>query len=227
MKNFFSVLLTFILIISLSVLTITFSIGLPIYVRKFYFIFVEYTDLVSTSGYSYEVIETAFNELMDFLVLNKEFSTGILKYSEEGKSHFIDVKFLFDLNFYGLIISLFTTLFIFILNKIKAIKIKKLFDLHPMFYSSILTILIPLVVGYFCLLDFNKAFTVFHHIFFPGKENWMFDSYYDEIINILPESFFAYCALIIGISIILITFISIITCLVRRRKRVIYFKKNI
>jgi uncharacterized membrane protein len=106
MKKFFSILLSFILVISLAVLTITISIGLPIYIRDFYFAFVKITDLPTISGYSFEVIETAFNELMDFLILNKEFSTGALKFSEEGKNHFIDVKFLFDLNFYGLIISL-------------------------------------------------------------------------------------------------------------------------
>ena len=227
MKKFFSVFLSFILVISLAVLTITISIGLPIYIRDFYFTFVKVTDLPTVSGYSYEVIETAFNELMDFLILNKEFSTGALKFSEEGKNHFIDVKFLFDLNFYGLIISLGVSLLIGILHKCKVIKINRLFDLHPMFYSSILVILIPLVVGYFCLVDFDNAFTVFHHIFFPGKENWMFNPFEDEIINILPQEFFASCAALIGLSILVITFTSIITCLVKKHKRVIYFKKNI
>ena len=227
MKKFFSILLSFILVISLAVLTITISIGLPIYIRDFYFAFVKITDLPTISGYSFEVIETAFNELMDFLILNKEFSTGALKFSEEGKNHFIDVKFLFDLNFYGLIISLGVSLLIGILHKCKVIKIKRLFDLHPMFYSSILVILIPLVVGYFCLVDFDNAFTVFHHIFFPGKENWMFNPFEDEIINILPQEFFASCAALIGLSILVITFTSIITCLVKKHKKVIYFKKNI
>lgn len=227
MKKFFSIFFTFILIISLAVLTITFSIGLPIYIRDFYFTYVRITDLPTISGYSYDVIKTAFNELMDFLILNKEFATGALKYSEEGKSHFIDVKFLFDLNFYGFIISFIATIFIGILSKRKIIKIYKPFDLHPMFYSSIIVILIPIVVGYFCLIDFNRAFEVFHHIFFPGKENWVFDPYYDEIINILPQEFFASCAALIGLSILLITFSSIITCLVKRHKRVVYFKKNI
>ena len=121
MKKFFSVLLSFILVISLAVLTITISIGLPIYIRDFYFAFVKLTDLPTISGYSFEVIETAFNELMDFLILNKEFSTGALKFSEEGKNHFIDVKFLFDLNFYGLIVSLSVSLLIGILHTKKSL----------------------------------------------------------------------------------------------------------
>ena len=112
MKKFFSFIFTLILIVSLSVFIISFSIGLPIYIRDFYFSYAELTDIPSRSGYSMEVIHEAFNELMDYLVLNKEFSTGILKYSEEGKSHFVDVKFLFDLNFYGLVISLVSIIFI-------------------------------------------------------------------------------------------------------------------
>ena len=227
MKKFFSFIFTFILIVSLSVFIITISIGLPIYIRDFYFTYAELTDIPSRSGYSMEVIREAFNELMDYLVLNKEFSTGILKYSEEGKSHFVDVKFLFDLNFYGLIISSISIIFINILTKVKLIKKIRIFDLPPIFYASILTILIPLVVGFFCVLDFNKAFTVFHHIFFPGKDNWLFDYQLDQIINILPEDFFAACAALIGASILLITFTSIVICLIRKHKRVIYFKKNI
>ena len=227
MKKFFSFIFTFILIVSLSVFIITISIGLPIYIRDFYFTYAELTDIPARSGYSMEVIHEAFNELMDYLVLNKEFSTGILKYSEEGKSHFVDVKFLFDLNFYGLIISSISIIFINILTKVKLIKKIRIFDLPPIFYASILTILIPLVVGFFCVLDFNKAFTVFHHIFFPGKDNWLFDYQLDQIINILPEDFFAACAALIGASILLITFTSIVICLIRKHKRVIYFKKNI
>jgi integral membrane protein (TIGR01906 family) len=164
---------------------------------------------------------------MDYLVLNKEFSTGILKYSEEGKSHFVDVKFLFDLNFYALVISTISIIFINILTKVKLIKKVRIFDLPPIFYASILTILIPLVVGFFCVIDFNKAFTVFHHIFFPGKDNWLFDYELDQIINILPEDFFAACAALIGVSILLITLTSIIISLTKKHKRIIYFKKNI
>ena len=47
-------------------------------------------------------------------------------------------------------------------------------------------------------LDFNRAFTVFHAIFFPGKDNWIFDPAVDQIILVMPEVFFRNCALLIG-----------------------------
>ena len=53
------------------------------------------------------------------------------------------------------------------------------------------------VVGGLAALDFDRAFTVFHQLFFPGKTNWLFDPYTDEIINILPQEFFMHCALLI------------------------------
>ena len=47
-------------------------------------------------------------------------------------------------------------------------------------------------------LDFDRAFVVFHAIFFPGKDNWIFDPATDQIILVMPEVFFRNCALLIG-----------------------------
>jgi integral membrane protein (TIGR01906 family) len=60
-----------------------------------------------------------------------------------------------------------------------------------------------LLIGCFAALDFNRAFRVFHTLFFPGKTNWVFDPSVDQIITILPEAFFRNCAiLILGILIL-------------------------
>ena len=59
--------------------------------------------------------------------------------------------------------------------------------------------LVPLgAVGALAALDFSRAFTVFHAVFFPGKDNWLFNPATDEIILIMPERFFLNCALLIG-----------------------------
>ena len=47
-------------------------------------------------------------------------------------------------------------------------------------------------------LDFDRAFVVFHSLFFPGKTNWVFDWYHDPIIRVLPQEFFRNCAILIG-----------------------------
>ena len=46
-------------------------------------------------------------------------------------------------------------------------------------------------------MDFNKAFAVFHKLFFPGKDNWLFDPGTDPVIRMLPAEFFRNCAILI------------------------------
>ena len=54
-----------------------------------------------------------------------------------------------------------------------------------------------LLVGGLAALDFDRAFVVFHALFFPGKTNWLFDWRADPIILLLPEVFFRNCAILI------------------------------
>ena len=103
MKKVLNHSLTIILIVSLFILMLTISIGLPIYFRPFYYLHINGMDMVTKTGWSFDVIKEAYDDVLDFLVLNKPFGTGELKYSEEGKSHFEDCKVLFDLNFWCLI----------------------------------------------------------------------------------------------------------------------------
>ena len=53
------------------------------------------------------------------------------------------------------------------------------------------------MVGALAALDFDRAFVAFHALFFPGKDNWLFDPAQDQIINILPQEFFRSCAILI------------------------------
>jgi len=54
------------------------------------------------------------------------------------------------------------------------------------------------VVGILAAIDFDRAFVIFHTLFFPGKDNWIFDWRMDPIILILPQEFFRNCAILIG-----------------------------
>ena len=99
--------LTVILSVFLVILVITFSIGLPIYFRPFYYMQIENLGIPEKTGHTVSEIKDAYNEVLDFLVLpNREFGTGVFKWSESGKSHFEDCKRLFDLNLTIFIISL-------------------------------------------------------------------------------------------------------------------------
>ena len=188
-----------------AILIITISIGLPIYVRPFYYRQVDTLDIPEYSGAEREDIIVAYNELMDYLTLpGKEFKTGVFKYSELGKSHFVDCKVLFDLNIYALIISLVGVVTLIILNKKKVFELWRPFGMSILFCSGAYTLGGFALIGGLAALNFDKAFEIFHKIFFPGKSNWMFSWYEDEIIRILPQDFFMNCAIMILCSIILL-----------------------
>ena len=188
-----------------AILIITISIGLPIYVRPFYYRQVDTLDIPKYSGAEREDIIVAYNELMDYLTLpGKEFKTGVFKYSELGKSHCVDCKVLFDLNIYALIISLVGVVTLIILNKKKVFELWRPFGMSILFCSGAYTLGGFALIGGLAALNFDKAFEIFHKIFFPGKSNWMFSWYEDEIIRILPQDFFMNCAIMILCSIILL-----------------------
>jgi integral membrane protein (TIGR01906 family) len=63
-------------------------------------------------------------------------------------------------------------------------------------------ILLPVTLLTAFAINFDKAFVVFHEIFFRNNY-WQFDPQMDPIINILPEEFFYHSALLIVILIIL------------------------
>ena len=74
------------------------------------------------------------------------------------------------------------------------------------------------IVGGLAALDFDRAFAVFHTIFFPGKDNWLFDPMTDPVILILPEEYFRSCALLI-LAGLLLACGGLIAADLRRRRR--------
>ena len=180
---------------------LTAAIGLPIYIRPFYYAHIEAFDLPARSGYTAEEIRAAYDEVLDYLTLpGKEFSTGVLPHSVEGKAHFEDCKVLFDLNASILIGSgLVLAVLFFMRKKWGPYRIGK----HSApFWAAVLSLTAPIMIGCLAALDFDRAFVIFHSIFFPGKTNWVFDWYADPIIRVLPQEFFMDCAILIGVGLI-------------------------
>ena len=200
-------------------LIITFSIALPIYCRFFYYMQIESLNLPLATGYDFETIKAAYDEVLNFLTLpSAPFGTGVFKFTEDGKAHFYDCKVLFNLNLSVLIISLVTFLTIFILDKKKIITLSRPFNMSVCFISALSIFLVFGILAIVIAIDFDTAFTIFHHVFFPGKDNWLFDPRYDQILNILPQDFFMSCAILIGASIILISVGIIVFQLIKRKK---------
>ena len=70
---------------------------------------------------------------------------------------------------------------------------------------------LTIVVCLLAALDFDGAFTVFHSIFFPGKDNWLFDPVTDPVILILPEAFFRNCAIAIVTVLLTVCIMLVVT----------------
>ncbi len=210
-----SLFVSVIYVIAAVLFTVSFSIGLPIHIRGFYFSQIDDLELEKASGATEDEIREAYNELLDYLVYpNAEFSTGVFEYSEEGKSHFEDCKDLFMLNFAVLIISAAFLLCAEILDKTKKLVLARrdLCAVSGGVTLSLCTLLVTVVS-----MDFDTAFDVFHKMLFAGKDNWYFDPRTDEIIKVLPEEFFMSCAVLIGIGIVVISVIFIVAGLVKKR----------
>lgn len=211
--------LTLLYIIAVAVLILTISIGLPIYVRPFYYMQIKSLGLEEYSGYTLSQIITAYDSVLNYLTLPfTKFSVGELPYSNEGYLHFKDCKALFMLNFYGLVISLAVTVLLSVLNKKGKISLIKFKGFTPAFYSSIIALVIPLTLGTIAVINFDVAFKLFHTILFPGKDNWLFDWRYDPIILLLPEEFFMACGIFIAISILSICGFIIVNNVIRKAK---------
>lgn len=60
---------------------------------------------------------------------------------------------------------------------------------------------------------------LFHAIFFPGKDNWLFDPATDQIIQVMPEAFFRNCAILIGLVLLACCAILILSDLIVSRRR--------
>lgn len=208
-------ILSVIFTLAVVVLTITFSIGLPIYVRPFYYAHIpsiqkEFKEEIDVT-LEWDYVQEAYDEVLDFLVLpGREFGTGDLPFSEEGKGHFEDCKVLFDLNKYGFIVSFAVVVLLFIADKLKLIRLARPCGLPLSFFAGLGTLLLFAGLGVIVAQDFATAFEIFHKIFFPGKDNWMFNPSTDPIILFMPQRFFMHCAILICASILLISIGNIV-----------------
>ena len=188
---------------------LTVSIGLPIYIRPFYYAHIEAMDLPEASGFTASEIREAYDEVLDYLTLpGKTFGTGVMNCSEAGEAHFVDCKVLFDLNAGVLIAAALSLTAMFFLRK--KLGPYRLGRHSSAFYAGISAVVLPLVLGGLAALDFDRAFVVFHRIFFPGKDNWLFDYYADEIIRVLPQEFFMHCGILIAAGVLIQAIILLI-----------------
>lgn len=181
-----------------ALLVLTASIAVPLLCRPFYYAHIEALDLDGYTGLSVEQIKQAFDQVMDYcLGLRPDFAAGVLPFSQSGASHFADVRVLFLLDLWVAVISLAALVILFVLSRKRKLTPAPLLGHGPGFWAAIGLGGLFLLVGGLAATNFDRAFVIFHALFFPGKTNWLFDWRTDPIILLLPETFFRNCAILI------------------------------
>ena len=190
------------LAVVLSILTaltvLTGAVAVPLLCRPFYYAHIQALDLPGLTGLTVEQIRQAFDQVMDYcLGLRPDFAAGVLWFSQSGASHFADVRTLFILDLRVLGLSLLGLAILFVYSRKKQVRPWCFRGHGPGFWGACGLGTVFLVIGGLAATDFDRAFVVFHALFFPGKTNWVFDWREDPIILLLPQEFFRNCALLI------------------------------
>lgn len=193
-----SKLLALFLAVATACLVLSASIAVPILCRPFYYAQIGPLGIGEYTGLTREQIRQAYDETLNYCTgLSGEFSTGVLPWSESGRSHFQDVRGLFLMDFAVLGVSAALLLGDLLLRKRRKVQPYRFLGRGPGFWAAAGLGGVFSLVGILAALDFDRAFVVFHALFFPGKDNWIFDWRTDAVILILPEEFFRNCAILI------------------------------
>lgn len=178
--------------IFLSMFIIAASVTITLAFKPLYYHDVKTMNLAENTGYSQEVIEENYEELIRYNQdITKERLELTLPMSENGRIHFEEVKDIFVV-FQYILLPLGLIGGAFGIWKIR--KNKDGYDYLK--WTSVFTVGVPLVLGALIAMFWDKVFVIFHKIFF-NNDYWIFDYRTDPIINLLPDTFFMHCAVMI------------------------------
>ncbi|MEG0832559.1 MAG: TIGR01906 family membrane protein [Oscillospiraceae bacterium] len=154
---------------------------------------VDSLNISGISGLSKEDILENYSAVMSFLspFSNEPFDLPSLAYSEAGAFHFEECRTIFRAVYIAGAIGLCAATAVFFAVRKKPTYKKTLLA------SGIATLAIPAALLCAVAIDFNKAFVLFHKLFF-NNDYWIFSEKTDPVITILPQGFFMHCALFIA-----------------------------
>lgn len=168
------------------------SVTLVLNCRQLYAWELQQLNLGDELGLSETVLMDNYNALIDYnLAIG---GTDRLEFpdfpmSEHGRIHFEEVKEIFVRIQY-----LFCFMgILFLIGLIWKIRQREYRFLKTL---AITTWVIPAVLGILIALFWDQVFVIFHKIFF-ANDYWLFDPVTDPVILILPDEFFAHCAVAI------------------------------
>lgn len=183
--------------IVLTLLLISLAVIITINFRPLYYTDIDILKIVESSGLPKEEILENYNALIDycspFFQGQLEFPT--LSASASGLQHFKEVKDIFTSFYILAAVTFFASLLVIIYKTRKK-------DISYLFVSSLTAVILPAVLGLIIMINFDKAFVLFHRLFFRN-DLWLFDEATDPIITMLPDAFFLHCAILIILLVIL------------------------
>lgn len=124
-----------------------------------------------------------------------------LEMSTQGRQHFREVRAVFQIILKATLICLF--LFLATLSALR----RQNGLASPLLWGPIGALVFPGLVGLMMLVDFNRAFTLFHQVIFRNSY-WIFDPAQDPIIEYLPQAFFQSMAFIILLMLLALCLLS-------------------
>lgn len=193
-----SKLLSLALAVVLALGVLSGAVAVPILCRTFYYAQIGPLGLEEYTGLNEQVIREAYDDVLDYCTGKTDtFSAGLLPFSESGESHFADVRGLFLLDLRVLAVSLGALVVLLLFARWRRLRPRCFLGRGPGFWGAAGLGGAFLIIGGLAALDFDRAFVVFHTLFFPGKDNWIFDWRTDPVILILPQDFFRNCAILV------------------------------
>lgn len=189
-------LISVICAIAVALALLTGSVAVPTLLRPLYYAHITPLHLPERSGMTEAEIIDAYDEVLDYCTgVTDEFSAGILPFSEEGAAHFADCRQLFLLDYWLFAAS--AIVLAAVLVYARKHKLHRFLNRGPAFWGAGGLTAALLIVGTLAATNFDRAFTLFHKLFFPGKDNWVLYANVDPIIRIMPMEYFRNCALVI------------------------------
>ncbi len=183
---------------------ICFSILFSLSFKGLYYFEIDHLSIAKTSNINEEVIKKNYDILIEYLTNSKISKLELLDFamSREGEIHFVDVK-----NIFMFIKKMMWALGLYSLIGIGFNISKKQYSFLK--HTALMTIAMPVTILSIAMLNFDKAFIIFHKIAFTN-DYWIFDPALDPIINILPQEFFIHSFLLIIGIVLMISLILII-----------------
>ncbi len=203
-----------------TLLFISIAVVITINFRPLYYYDIKHLNIVENSGLTEAVIRENYDTLIDYC---SPFFTGELKFptlaaSESGLIHFAEVKNIF-VAFYvlGAITLAFGIIIIVEKHKNR--------DFSYLLVSAITAIVLPLLLALSLSIDFDRAFVIFHKLFF-NNDYWLFDPSTDPVITILPDTFFMHSAIMIILIVVLMSLLFLTIFFIKKQRSGIKYRKN-